>query len=63
MVKRQVDYHEVTVTFFVSNREAMRATSGYKGTTKERLRDLIENAFPGSDTNSLDVEDLRVNIK
>ncbi len=63
VVKREVEYHEVTVTFIVSKREAARATGVRKTSDiRSRLATILAAAITGNATNCLDAELVEVTI-
>lgn len=62
-MKREVEYHEVQVSFVVSARDAKRATAkAKKNDVRTALSQLIYDALTGNDTNTLDIEDVRLSI-
>jgi hypothetical protein len=62
-MKKEVEYHEVTVTFVVSEREAQRVTEETSTrAVRDKLAQMITNAISDNATNSMDVEDVVVAI-
>lgn len=58
MITREVEYHEVQVSFLVRRREAEKRTAGSGIELPHSLRDLVRNAID----DLLDVENLTVDI-
>lgn len=67
-MKREVDYHEVTVRFVVAKREARRAVLGFQaarsqgGGSVKQLGVIVAAGIGGNEMNCLDVEDLEIEI-
>lgn len=58
-MKREVEYHKVTVEFIVTHREARRATFVLGNrSVQSRLAQMLASAICGNATNRLDAEEI-----
>lgn len=63
MAKREVEYHEVSVSFVVSSREAKRATTKQrKNDIRTALSQLVYDALVGNATNCMDIEEPKITV-
>lgn len=60
-MKREVEYHEVTISFVTTAKEVKRVTVNETG-IPTALAQILYGAITGNSTNCLDVEDVRITI-